>query len=182
MTNPNKKTNKENTTYLKLPYTGAISVRTKKNICELCKRFYEKTDINIVLTPFKTGSLFSCKDRSPHALRSFVVYKSTRAGCQSCYIGKTRCHLATRVKEHVVTDKKSHIMKHLPENKTCKSLCDKGCFQVTMLLLLSGWKLRRLYTLTGWSLTWINKKNMWGELGHLTRTLNFTLVILLITY
>ena len=27
-------------------------------------------------------------------------------------------------------DKKSHRMKHLLENKTCKSLCDKGCFQV----------------------------------------------------
>ena len=130
MTNPNKKTNKENTTYLKLPYIGAISVRTKKNICELCKRFYEKTDINIVLTPFKTGSLFSCKDRSPHALRSFVVYKSTRAGCQSCYIGKTRRHLATMIKEHLVTDKKSHIMKHLLENKICNSLCDEGCLQV----------------------------------------------------
>ena len=29
------------------------------------------------------------------------------------------------------TDKKSHIMKHLLGNKTCKSLCDEGCFQVT---------------------------------------------------
>ena len=49
----------------------------------------------------------------------------------SCYTGETRRHLATRIKEHFVTDKKSHIMKHLLENKTCKSLCDEGCFQVT---------------------------------------------------
>ena len=49
----------------------------------------------------------------------------------SCYTGKTRRHLATRIKEHFVTDKKSHIMKQLLENKTCKSLCDEGCFQVT---------------------------------------------------
>ena len=123
--------NKENITYHKLPYIGGISVRTKKKIGELCKRFCKKTDINIVLTPIKVGSLFSSKDRLPNALRSFVVYKFTGAGCQSCYIGKTRCHLATRIKEHLVNDKKSHIMKHLLGNKTCKSLCEEGCFQVT---------------------------------------------------
>ena len=95
------------------------------------KDYPKKADINIVLTPFKIGSLFSSKDRLPNALRSFVVYKSSCAGCQSCYIGKTRVHLATGTKEHLVTDKKSHIMKHLLENKTCKSLYDEGCFQVT---------------------------------------------------
>ena len=30
----------------------------------------------------------------------------------------------------MVTDKKSHVMKHLLENKTCKNLCDEGWFQV----------------------------------------------------
>ena len=110
--------------------TGDISVMTKKKIGELCKNFCKNTDINIVSTPFKIGSLFSSKDRLPKALRSFVVYKSTCAGCQSCYIDKTRRHLATRIKKLLVTDKKSHIMKHLLENKTCKNLCDKSCFQV----------------------------------------------------
>ena len=96
---PNKNRNKENTTYHKLPYIGYISVRTKKKIGELCKRFRKNTDINIVLTPFKIGPLFSSKDRLPNTLRSFVVYKFTCAGCQSCYIGETRCHLATRMKD-----------------------------------------------------------------------------------
>ena len=111
-----------------MSYIGDISVRTKEKIGELCKRFCKKTDINIVLTPFKIGSLFSSKDRLPNALRSFAVYKFTCAGCQSCYIGETRRHLATRIKELLVTDKKSYIMKHLLENKTCKSLCDEGYF------------------------------------------------------
>ena len=112
------------------PYIGEVSVRIKKKMDELCKRISKKTDINIVLTPFKIGCLFSSKDMLPNALRFLVVYKFTCAGCQSCYIGETRCHLATRMKEHLVTDKKSHIMKHLLEKKTCKSLCDEGCFQV----------------------------------------------------
>ena len=111
-----------------MSYIGDISVRTKETIGELCKRFCKKTDINIVLTPFKIGSLFSSKDRLPNVLRYFVVYKFTCAGSQSCYIGETRRHLTTRIKEHLVTDKKSYVMKHLLENKTCKSLCDKGYF------------------------------------------------------
>ena len=127
---PKENSNKESTTYHKLQYIGDISVRTKKKIGELCKRFGKNTDINAVLTPFKIGSLISSRDRLPNALRSFVVYKFTCAGCQSCYIGETRCHLATRIKEHLVTDKKSHIMKHLLGNKTCKKLCDESCFQI----------------------------------------------------
>ena len=102
--------------------------RTEKKIDELCKRFRKKTDINIVLTLFKIGSLFSCKDRLPNALRSFVVYKFTCAEGKSCYIGETTHHLAARIKEHLVTDKKSHIMKPLLENKTCKNLPDKSFF------------------------------------------------------
>ena len=81
---------------------GDISVRTKKKIGELCKRFCKKTDINIVLTPFKIGSFFSSKDRLPNALNSFVVHKFTCVECQSSYIGETRRHLATRIKEHLI--------------------------------------------------------------------------------
>ena len=121
---------KENTTYHKLQYIGDISIRTKKKIGELCKRFCKKAGINIVSTPFKIGSLFSSKDRLPNALRSFAAYKFTCPGCQSCYIGETRRHLVTRIKEHLITDKKSYIMEHLLDNKTCKSLCDEDCFQV----------------------------------------------------
>ena len=127
---PKENSNIKNTTWHKLPYIGDISVRAKKKIGELCKRFCENTKINIVSTPFQIGSLFSSKDRLPNVLRSFVVYKFTCAGCQSCHIGKTRCHLAARIKEHLVTDKKSNTKKHLLENKTCKNLCDKSCFQV----------------------------------------------------
>ena len=37
------------------------------------QKILQKTDINLVLTPFKIGSLCSFKDRLPHGLRSFVV-------------------------------------------------------------------------------------------------------------
>ena len=118
---PEENANKENRTYKKLPCIGNISVKIKKKTGVLCKRFCKITDNNTVLTPF----------RLPNALRSFVVYKFLCARFQSCYIGETRRHLSTRIKEYLLTDKKSHKMKHLLENKTCKNLCDKGCFLVT---------------------------------------------------
>ena len=127
---PKENSNKENTTYHKYSCIGDISVRTKKKIGELCKRFWKNSDIDIVLTPFKIGSLFSSKNRLPNALGLFVVCKFTCAGCQSCYIGETRRHLATKIKKHLVTEKKSHIMKHLLKNKICKNLSDESSFHV----------------------------------------------------
>ena len=110
---PKENSNKENKTYYKLLYIGDISVRTKKKIGELWKRFGKNTDMNIVLTPFKIGTLFSFKDRLPNALRSFIVYRFTVAEGQSYYIGEKRRHLTTRTKEHLVTDKISHIMEQV---------------------------------------------------------------------
>ena len=82
--------------------------------------------INIAFSPFKTGDLFSSKDCLPSALKSFVVYKFVCAGCQSCYIGETKRHLPTRINEHLLTDKKSNIFKHLLENAAGKNVCDEN--------------------------------------------------------
>ena len=93
-------------------------------------KFCKISNINIVFSPFKTGDLFSSKDCLPSALKSFVVYKFVCAGCQSCYIGETKCHLPARINEHLVTDKRPYIFKHLLENSTCKNGCDENCFAI----------------------------------------------------
>ena len=69
--------------------------------------------MNIAFSPFKTSDLFSIKDCLPSDLKSFVVYKHVCAGCQSCDIGETKRNLPTWINEHLATDKKSHILKHL---------------------------------------------------------------------
>ena len=97
---------------------------------ELRTKFCKNSNINIVFSPFKTGDLFSSKDCLPSALKSFVVYKFVCARCQSCYIGETKLHLPTRINEHLVTDKKAYIFKHLLENSACKNVCDKNCFAI----------------------------------------------------
>ena len=84
--------------------------------------------MNIVFSPFKTGDSFSSKDCLLSDLKSFVVYKLVCPGCQSCDIGETKRNLPTWINEHLATDKKAHIFKHLIENSTWKSLCNENCF------------------------------------------------------
>ena len=126
--NTNSDHNNKSVSYYKLPYIDFYSNRTKKKKYELCKRFCKNTNVKIVFSPFKLQDLFSSKDCSPIALKSFVVYKFTCAGCQSGYIGETKRHLPTRIKEHLQTDTKSHILQHLNDNSKCRDLCDDNCF------------------------------------------------------
>ena len=70
------------------------------------------------------------KDPIPGGLRSRVVYRFACAGCNACYVGKTTRHFSTRVREHLVTDKASHIFKHLQNSEHCGALCSVDCFHI----------------------------------------------------
>ena len=118
------------TLYYKLPYIASFSNNTRKNVKELCNRFCKNSNVNIVVSLFKSGDLFSSKDCLPNGLKSFVVYKFVCAGSQFCYIDETKGYLPTRINELLLTDKKSHIFKHLLENQAFKNLCDKKCFTI----------------------------------------------------
>ena len=65
--------------------------------------------------------MVNVKDPIPKFLKSFVVCEFLCPGCNACYIGETTRHLSTRIKEHLETDKKSHIFAHLVNDKTCKA-------------------------------------------------------------
>ena len=58
----------------------------------------------------------STKDKNRDAFKSFVVC----ASCNACYKGETTKHLTTRIKEHLWSDKRSHIYKHLCLCRSCK--------------------------------------------------------------
>ena len=66
----------------------------------------------------------------PKYLRSFVVYRFTCLGCNASYIGETTQHLTTRIEEHLETDSKSHIFKHLSTKRGCKELRNTACFEI----------------------------------------------------
>ena len=95
------------------------NVRFKIN--RFCKFYCKSSNIKIVLTPFKVADM---------SLKSFVVYKLVCPGSNACYIGETTRHLSTRIKEHLETDKKSHIFAHLVNNETCKALSTENCFEI----------------------------------------------------
>ena len=45
-------------------------------------------------------------------------------------IGETNRHFATRIREHLASDKNSHIFKHLRGSENCRSLCSADCFKI----------------------------------------------------
>ena len=88
------------------------------------------TNIELVFSSFQISSLFSVKDRVPFDLRSYVVYKFACDSRKADYIGPTKRHLSTRIREHLETDKKSHVYKHLNESQRCKALSNSDCFSI----------------------------------------------------
>ena len=124
--------NDSNVRYYKLPFIGNHSKLTSIKLNKLCKRFCKDINIKLVFTSFKIKNLFQVKDLIPMSLKSFVVYKFTCAGCNARYIGETTRHLTTRIKEHLVSDKNSHIFKHInnSSNPLCKTNASPDCFQI----------------------------------------------------
>ena len=96
----------------------------------LSNRYCHDLDIKLVFTTFKLRNLFSVKDSVPRELRSRVIYKFTCACCNACYIGETGRHFSTRVREHLFSDKSSHIFKHLLSSERCCQSCSADCFEI----------------------------------------------------
>ena len=107
-----------------------MSTEIKQKIIKHCRYYCKNTNIKIVFSSLKVGALFSVKESVPKYLRSFVVYRFTCPGCNASYIGETTRHLSTKIKEHLETDSKSHIFKHLNINRNCKELCDTESFEI----------------------------------------------------
>ena len=120
---------KDNCLYFKLPYIGAFSIVTQRRIRKLVNTLCSDLEIKLVFTLFKIKSWFGAKDLIPAGLRSWVIYKFLCAGCSACYIGETNRH-ATRIREHLASDKNSHIFKHLRGSENCRSLCSEDCFKI----------------------------------------------------
>ena len=61
---------------------------------------------------FKTQNYFKNKDKLSPNVSSSLVYKFECVQCSACYIGETRRHLQTRIKEHIRGHPQSEIAKH----------------------------------------------------------------------
>ena len=137
----------------KLPCLGRFSTVVQSKIRRLVNRYCNDLDIKLVFTTFKLRNLFSVKDSVPRELRSRVIYRFTCACCNACYIGETGRHFSTRVREHLSSDKSSHIFKHLLSSERCRQSCSTDCFEILDSAPLNfNLNLRRLCILIGRSL------------------------------
>ena len=121
---------KDNCLYFKLPYIRPFSIITQCRIKKLVNTLCSDLEIKLVFTPFKIKSWFGVKDPIPAGLRSRVIYKFWWAGCSACYIGETNRHFTTRIREHLASNKHSHISKHLKGSENRRSLCSEDCFKI----------------------------------------------------
>ena len=121
---------KENLNYFKLPYIGETSKITKTKIQEFCQKYCKNLKISISFSLFKTGSLFSVKDRIPPNQRSHVVYLYSCPGCGARYIGETTRQLKVRVDEHLSGGKGSVIYEHISKNQGCKNMQHTSAFKI----------------------------------------------------
>ena len=74
--------------------------------------------------------MFGVKDPIPGELRSRVVYEFACAGCNACYVDETARHFSTRVREELVSDRASHVFKHLQNSEHCRAVCSVDCFHI----------------------------------------------------
>ena len=102
-----------------VPYVGLPSMIFGRKIRELLSRNYG-IDVRIVYSTFKVKNYFSLKCRTPLPLLANVVYKfNCLRDANVSYIGKTKRHLVTRVREHSNTA--SAVCEHLESCDVCRS-------------------------------------------------------------
>ena len=63
-------------------------------------------------------------------LFTFATAKKSLLCRNACYIGETGRHFSTRVREHLSSDKSSHIFKHLLSSERCRQACSTDCFEI----------------------------------------------------
>ncbi len=104
-----------------LPYIGQPSLVFKRKIVKIYKQYFN-VDISVVFKTCKVKQYFSLKSKTPLDLKTNVVYKfSCLRDANVSYVGKTKRHLVTRVKEHLKL-KNSAIKQHIDNCNSCKDI------------------------------------------------------------
>ena len=118
---------------LRVPFYGSHSVKFAKRLSQIISHKFN-INIRIVYSTFKVSNYFQLKCRTPLPLLSKCVYKfSCVQDTHISYIGYTKRHLTTRVKEHTVSSlaKSSHVYKHIVKCNACNAAhIDESNFRV----------------------------------------------------
>ena len=113
-----------------IPYIGLPSVIFGRKIRESFKNMFG-VDVRVTYSSFKVKNYFSLKCRTPLPLLANVVYRfQCPHDVDKVYIGKTRRHLATRVKEHAHPKGLSAIRDHVSSCGSCQSGYSVSLFKI----------------------------------------------------
>ena len=126
-----------------------------------------------MFAPYKIKNLFSAKDAISKLSRSRAVYKFSCTGCSTCYVGETNRHIVTRVREHLTSDKNSHIFQHINGSEACRALCSEECFSILADTASTSFKLKIKEALSGLHTANLSLQTGVGELqkvGKLVRS------------
>ena len=107
--------------FFKLPYIGDFSKLTQINLKQISEKYCRGLPpFKVIFTSQKIGSFFSTKQRLATGQTPNVIYKFSCAGCNSCYVGETTRLFHKRAFEHLSTDKKSVVYRHLKKSRASK--------------------------------------------------------------
>ena len=114
---------------LSIPFLSKSSITFKKRLEFIFKK-YLNLKLKCVFTSYKVKNYFSLKSKTPIDLQARCVY---RFECSSdaaiTYLGKTKRHLATRIREHKYSKSDSSIFFHLVECENCSSQYSNKLFK-----------------------------------------------------
>ena len=142
--------NEISTHYYKLPFVGPFSTEVQHRVKRLTQRY------KVVFAPYKIKNLFSAKDAIPKLSPSRVVYKFSCVGCSACYVDESNWHLATRVREHLTSDKNSHIFQDIYGLETCRALCSENCYSILDTAASKYFQLKIKEALHKWQVNHVN--------------------------
>ena len=113
-TDENQSTQINVTPMLKLPYTGQIGNDIVKRYRSCLDKFLpSNVQPKIIYTSRKLSTFFPLKDKVADENKHDIVYDFNCSECTSLYIGESGRRYAKRIHDHLVTDKKSHVYKHV---------------------------------------------------------------------
>lgn len=108
--------------YFKLPYYGNLSIKLRKDLKILMRKYYPQINFQFVFTTGTTiASFFRHKERLPLHLNSSVVYKYTCSECNSEYIGKTIRQIQVRIDEHIGRSSRTHKILNNPSQSNIRN-------------------------------------------------------------
>ena len=97
-----------------LPYLGTLSESFEKRLEIHRLQCISASKPKIVFrTTFRIADLFKIKDPIPKRLKSKLVYGIHCTDCDAVYVGKTKCHLSIRFREHRDLKRVSVVSSHL---------------------------------------------------------------------